>query len=59
MSFNHKYKQVHSLWVDSRPGDRLWLAKGPFIIPYSLFCQAQPSAMAVRKIMFQHLIAEE
>ena len=49
-------KQVHSLCVDLRPGDRLRLAKGP---PHhshpSLFCQAQseahgpPSAMAVRK----------
>ena len=49
-------KQVHSLCVDSRPGDRLRLAKGPFIIHYPSFCQAQyeangpPSAMAVRKI---------
>ena len=25
---NHR-QQVHSLWVDSRPGDRLLLAKGP------------------------------
>ena len=50
------YEQVHSLCVDSRPGDLLRLAKGP---PHhshpSLFCQAQseahgpPSAMAVRK----------
>ena len=33
-------KQVHSLCVDSRPGDQLRLAKGPlFLIPYSsLFC---------------------
>ena len=51
-------KQVHSLCVDSRPGDRLRLAKGD---PPSLFffCQAQseahgpPSAMAVRKIQVQ------
>ena len=27
-----KLEQVHSLCVDSRPGDRLWLAKGQFII---------------------------
>ena len=31
------FKQVHSLCVDSRPGDRLQLAKGPLIILYS-FC---------------------
>ena len=43
-------KQVHSLCVDSRPGDRLRLAPSLFF-----FCQAQseahgpPSAMAVRK----------
>ena len=30
-------EQVHSLCVDSWPGDRLRLAKGPFIIHYS-FC---------------------
>ena len=24
-------KQVHSLCVDSRPGDRLWTAKGPLL----------------------------
>ena len=44
-------EQVHSLCVDSRPGDRLRLAKGPGLPQ----CQAQseahgpPSAMAVRK----------
>ena len=50
-------KQVHSLCVDSRPSDRLRLAKGPPPHPlFFFFCQAQseahgpPSAMAVRKI---------
>ena len=52
-------EQVHSLCVDSRPGDRLRLvfAKGPCINPCIIppsFCQCEahslPSAMAVRKI---------
>ena len=49
-------EQVHSLCVDSRPGDRLRLAKGdPPPSLFFFFCQAQsealgpPSAMAVRK----------
>ena len=48
-------EQVHSLCVDSRPGDRLRLAKGPHSPHPLFFCQAQseahgpPSAMAVRK----------
>ena len=52
-----KNKQVHSLCVDSRPGDRLWLAKGDPPPSSSFFCQTQseahspPSAMAVRKTL--------
>ena len=50
-------KQVHSLCVDSRPGDRSFFAKGPpssSLIPHhcvkhSLKLTARLSAMAVRK----------
>ena len=54
----NRFKQVHSLCVDSRPGDRLRLAKGDPPPSSFFFCQAQseahgpPSAMAVRKKEF-------
>ena len=54
-------KQVHSLCVDSRPGDRLQPAKGPLSLIHSVNVKltAPPSGMAVRKIQLLGVVSDQ